>query len=59
MKSNVTHISDVLDQDGLINDFSFNQILRKFEYELKMISYCKRGKKSKRTFSKLSYLAGM
>lgn len=59
MKSNVIHISDVLEQDVLLNDFSFYQILRRIEHELEMISYGKRSKRSNETFSKLSYLAGM
>lgn len=58
-KLNVVYINDVLEQDELLNDFSFHQILRRVEYELKMISYGKRNKGPKETFGKLSYLAGI
>jgi hypothetical protein len=59
MKLDAMYLNDVLEQDELLNDFSFHQILRRVEYELKMISYGKRNKSSKETFNKLSYLAGI
>jgi hypothetical protein len=59
MKLNALHISDVLEQDGLVNDFSFYQILQRFMFEKRMISHGKRSKKSKGTVNKFFYLAAM